>query len=441
MKTSKKLMVIAMAAVLAVVSLTPATFSWYTHNGSNEGTRVNYNDQLPVSVKSGSASVEMKTVVSDEKGEKTNQIPDDYNINPGAVQYYVTTFTNKGVNDVMVDFQLKNMDNDADFVVGSLSPTINEKAYASRASRVKTSYDKTRVYFKTNSQYSAFWAVDNGSLTAESSAAAGSNSTTNDINIAYRESGKTTETMQKMVYAGSDSDTSETGTNKVYYYDVPSDAEYFYFFNHWYLASSSNREWNRTIDITDTTTKGRLFYMTGNEQSGTAVIGGSSKTSDKFKEYKTRAINTNLAGLNSYYSSVRMSTGTNVFADIGLKKTSDADDFVPEYYGSSIEYSSSNPSVASINGDGLITPHTSGTVTITTTIKGVFGDALPPITTTVEIPSKIEQVPILENIRVPHAGSVDENGNEVSNKVDVYWYMRSKKTSGTLQSGGVFFTL
>lgn len=383
----------------------------------------------------------MQTVVSDEKGEKTAQTPSDYDLAPGAVQYYMTTFTNEGVNDVMVDFQLKNMDNDADFIVGSLSPTINEKAYASRASKVKTSYNKTRVYFKTNSKMSSYWAVDNGSLTPESTTAAGgSNSTTNDINIAYLESGKTTETMNKMIFAGTDSDTSETGTNKVYYFDVPSDAEYFYFFNHWYLTSASNREWNRTIDITDTTTKGRLFYMTGNNQSGTAVIGEASKTSDAFKEYKTRAVNTSLVALNSYYSSVRMSTGTSVFADIGLKKTSDADDFVPEYYGYKIEYSSDNKDVATVNNDGLITPISSGSTKIKTKITGVFGDT-EIIETSVVIPSKIEQVPILENIRIPHAGSVDANGNEVKNKVDVYWYIRSKKPSGTLYSDGIFFTL
>ena len=204
MNTTKKLLVIALVAVLAAVSFVPSTFSWYTHNTASDGKKINYNrSDLPVSAKTASGSITMSTVLSDEFGEKTStSVTGINNLAAGSMNYYITTLTNDGDNDVMVDLQMKNLINNADFVIGTISPTLNEKAYASRAVRNKVSYTKTRVYFKTNSSYSSFWAEDNGRLLRETgtympdgttpgstgaagSAAqtSGSTGSTNDINI------------------------------------------------------------------------------------------------------------------------------------------------------------------------------------------------------------------------------------------------------------------
>lgn len=436
MKTTKKLLVLVMVALIAAVSVMPSTFSWYSHNSSNDGQKINYADELPVSMKSGSSTISMSTVKSDANGEKTSTSVTKVNLAPDsgkAIEYYTTTFTNTGANDVMVDLEMSNLVNDADFVIGTLSPTLNEKAYASRATKTKVTNTTTRVYFKTHPDMSAYWSVDNGTLIPESTTAAGSsNTTTNDINIAYKVNGDTNETMAKMTKCtGTDSSSLGNSSTKVYYFDLPSNADYFYFFNHWYLHSASNREWNRTIDITDTTTKGRLYYLTGKSLEG----------DEGYKEYNVTSVQTNLVALNSYYSSVRMSLGSSVFADIGLKMESDEEDFIPEYYGSSITYKvQSGSSVVSVNKDGLITPLSTGTATIRTTITGRFGDTIYK-DTSVTIPEKIAQVPVAQNILIPHPGATDSDGNELSNTVDVHWYVINKSKDYTMETDSIFFTI
>jgi hypothetical protein len=124
-----------------------------------------------------------------------------------------------------------------------------------------------------------------------------------------------------------------------------------------------------------------------------------------------------------------MSSGAGVFADIGLKKTGDADGFVPEYYGASISYSSANSSICTINRDGLITPTGTGNTTVTTTITGKYGDT-DTITTSVNIPSKIKQVPVIQNVRVP-AGE----------KVKIDWYALNKSPQSEMTTSALYYTL
>ena len=429
MKKIKKLVIFAFALALATVSLAPSTYSWYTHNDTDTGNKINYSDNIPISVKSAQNTVLMTTYVSDANGTATttsaSSISLPANATSNAVKYYKTTFTNSGTNDIFVDLNVKTMPNNADFYIGTTSPTVNEKAYASRPVRTKVTGTTVRVYFKTYSGYSSFWSVDNGTLNPNN-AVGSSNGSTNDINIAYTVNG--TESMVKMTKCPTADSTTDGGTSKVYYYDVPSNASSFYFFNHWYLCSSTNREWNRTIDITDLTA-GKLYYLNGGQVDG------------QYKSYTARAVDTELVAVNSYYSNVRMSLGNAVYADIGLKKTSDAEDFIPEYYGASIAYSSSNTSKATVNIDGLITPiatTTSGStdtpVTVTTTITGKYGDTK-ALTTSVSIPANITEVPIITNVRVP-AKSGDTAG-----KVEIDWYALNKSSSTTMTTGDIYYTI
>ena len=438
MKISKRLVTIGMGAVLLAVSVIAPTFSWYNHNGSQSGNEMKYSrSALPVSTKTkNSSNIDYSTKKCDENGlvTDTNEVKRIY-VTPNAdtlgktVQYYKTTFTNNGNTEVFVDFDASDLANSADYVIGTISPTINEKAFASRASRSKASGIKTRVYFRTNNDFKSFWGkyCDDGNnyLTTNMQ---------NDFNIAYKTSGNASEVRAKLHicpfgYDGTQIVTVNNGVetvshsesnpaNSVFWFDLPSDTEYYYFFNHWYYKSSSNVEWNRTIDITDST-PGKLYFLTG------------ASVDAKWKEYDVESSD-DLLAINQSYTSVRMSNGTSVYADIGLKKVNEDDpEFVPEYLGTSIEYSveSASPSgVVSVNMDGLISPHGTGDAVITTTVKGKYGDS-DYVTTAVSIPPYIEQVPIIHNVKVPVKGTTDEStGKEISNTVEIIWYAINRST-------------
>lgn len=415
MKISKKLLMAAALSAMVLLSCVPATFSWYSHSKEYNGTKLNVSeDNFPVSVKSAADCVSYATYISNEKGEATSTAANSINVTPAEkVKYYKTTFTNSGTNDVMVDLETLNLPNNADFSIGTVSPTINEKAYASRAVRNKVSDTTVRVYFKTHSSHNAYWGNYTSDFYPER-AVGSSNGTTNDFNLAYTVG--TTETLVRMnKCSGTDSTNDGTNRTDVYYYDVPSNASSFYFFNHWYLCAATDRNWNRTTDITDLSA-GKLYYLNGGSVDG------------QWKDYTVRAVDTDLVAVNQYYSSVRMSHGTGVFSDITLHKTGDDENFIPEYYGSSIAYSSSNTTVAQVNQDGIITPVGYGTATITTTITGKYGDTR-QVTTTLEIPQQISHVPIIKNVRVPAGESVA-----------VDWYALNKSTEDTMTTTAFLFT-
>ncbi len=415
MKLTKRIFLPVLAVVLILVSTVGTTVSWYSHKGNANGKKMNYAQDLPVSVKSESGTISMTTYISDANGEATNQTVNAISVDAGnKVVYYKTVFQNSGANDVYINLETSELGNNADFYIGTVAPTINEKAYASRPQRTKVSDTSVRVYFKTTNSFSDFWGTYAPDSFFPNNAVGSSNGTTNDFNIAYTEGG--TEHLMVMTQCPTEDTTASGNERKVYYADIPSTADSFYFFNHWYLCSSSNREWNRTLDFKDLS-GGRLYYLTG------------GKVDEKWKECAVKDTDTNLVAVNQHYQSVRMSSGAGVFADIGLKKTGDADGFVPEYYGASISYSSADNNKCTINRDGLITPTGTGNTTVTTTITGKYGDT-DTITTSVNIPSNIKQVPVIQNVRVP-AGE----------KVTIDWYALNKSPSNQMTTSALYYTL
>ncbi len=448
MKISKKLAVGAMAALFVAVSVIPSAFSWYPHSGTESGNSIKYRRQdLPLSAKSASNAITVSTKLADANGEESGSaisggisVAARSSSEKQNIQYYVTTLRNTGSNDVYADLELSELPNNADVSIGTYSPTLNEKAYASRPARSKKSHTSTRVYFKTHSSWSSFWGVDNGSL--ETTHDQGSNTSTNDINIAYKAESATKnfksptssdsnkdETIAKMTKCTNGDTAHEyNSTNNVYYFDLPADTEYFYFFNHWYLKSASNWEWNRTVNISDMS-PGRLYYLNG------------EIFDSKYKDYSVSDINTDLLAVMEYYDSVRMSLGESVFADISLKKESEdeSDEFTPDYYGASITYTSNNTARFTINKDGVITPKASGTGTITTLITGKFGDTV-NLTTNVSIPTQIDQYPIAQNIKLGAAGSKDAEGKP-TDEVKVYWYVENRSSDSAATAASIFVTL
>ena len=457
MKNIIKKPIVAALAVLAIISMIPASFSWYTHNSVQvpNGNKINFIDStLPVSLSSASGAITMHTVIVDKDG---NTLTDDQltQVNANSVKHYKTTFTNTGNNDLMVDFNLSNLGNSSDYFIGSESPTLNEKCYASRASREKATGESVRIYFKSHRNLYPYWTAYEPTPVTADDYTTFKTGLTNDMNVAYKLTTDDTVHYKKLTICNNFSSYEDylapsynsVANNKatvqskidtaVFYADLPVNTEYFFFFDHYYDKDAKNKNWNSTIHITDLS-QGKMYVMTG-ERDG-----------NEYKEYRAEATDTNLTAVIQYYSDVRMSLGSNVTASIGLKKTGDDEDFVPEYYGTEITYTVDNRSgvdtenLITVNRDGLIIPSTNTlsdserTSRVKTTVRGKYGDTK-VIYTIVSIPPAIAQVPIIKNIKVAKSGSTTFDGKP-ANVVDVYWYIKNKSASA-MTGFNIFYTI
>lgn len=465
MKTTKSRVFVIATALLAVVCLIPSTFSWYTHNATETGNRMHIGkNDLPVSMKTDTDSITMQTYSVDDSGEVSSSPVSTFSANINSVQHYQTVFKNTGSDDVMVDLNGAGLGNDSDFYIGTEAPTLNEKCYASRAARTKKTGDTFRVYFKSNRAFYPYWTT----YVSDTVSYSNLSNLVNDMNVAYKLSTDSNIHYSKLTICDNYADYSTTlspsnhttvknmsdGTaknnaieaiksaidNSVFYADLPTNVEYFFFFNHYYSPDDKNKNWNSTVNITDFS-QGKLYAMTG------------ASDGNEYKIYEAQPTNKNLVALNNYYSDVTMSLGESVTADIGLKKNPDGDDdnFVPDYYGSSITYAvvtqtGDTSGLITVNRDGLIFPNTStGTAHVKTTITGQYGDTKEFITT-VNIPSSLDQVPIMKNIRIGKAGSLNSEGKP-ADEVVVEWYMKNNKknnnnnNNSTMTLTSIFFTI
>lgn len=398
MRTTKKLIVLCLAALMACVSMMPATFSWYAHNETVVGNYMQYSRSgLPVS---GSSSVNVSTIAVDKDGNKTNG---DTTVSAVSfadtstkIQYYKTTIDNtSGSGDIYGDLELGRLLNSAAVKAGITSPVINEKGFD--ISKTPTANDKVRVYFVPTTAYQAFWYEGNTS------------SANFDMNIRYFINGEKTDV--KMERINNNSKFKDASTNQyptyIYKCDLPSNVNSFFFFNHYFDKEhdAENNDWNRTPDITDLS-PGTVFRLTG------------KNIEDSYKLYDT-VPSTDVAACMKYYSEVQLDMGG--YIDISLKKTNDnnVDNFSPDYYGTGVTYTSSNTNVATVNNDGLVTAASNistdtATANITTTITGACGDTITK-TTKVTVSKYIEQMPVAQNILV-----------EKGKTVELYWYVINK---------------
>ncbi|MBR1731636.1 MAG: Ig-like domain-containing protein [Ruminococcus sp.] len=163
--------------------------------------------------------------------------------------------------------------------------------------------------------------------------------------------------------------------------------------------------------------------------------GSTNNYNNKDLSYHDSFTETNLC-VYYYYNTATMSVGKT--ADIGLSKgTKEMVDNAEsfDYLGASISYSSSDTTTATVSQDGLITAKKSGNCTITTTITGEFGDTI-ELETAVSIPETISQVPIAQNINLAATG--DEDGKD---EIEIVWYVKNGKASGTASFDNIFYTI
>lgn len=436
MKTTKKILVLCLIAVMAMVAVMPSTFSWYAHSGETnyDGNAAQYTrSDLPLSVQrsANSSELSMETYKADKFGKKTgNALSSFDSISHGTTQRYITTISNSDTtHDFYLDLEMSNISNNANVYVGTCSPVVNEKSYASRATTSLVDWDYEIIYFEPRTHYD--WWKQGVNYNAPTNAYGGGisysddNNTvspTNDMNLCYSIGGSGKYMPMQKCPTG---DTVDSTTYDVYRAFVTSEADDMFFFNHYYVTEDTNKEWNRTPSFSDFA-EGRVYYLNG----------GTNSYNNKDLSYHDSFNETNLC-VYRYYSTATMAIGKT--ANISLNKgtsenIAEGEEF--DYTGKSVSYSvtENNPTtsgntVCTVSQDGLITAKAAGTATVTTTITGEFDDTI-TLETKVNVPSTISQVPIVQNIKVPAGKSVD-----------VVWYVKNSDSSNSSSFSNIFYTI
>lgn len=424
MKTTKKLLVLCLIAVMGVVAVMPSTFSWYAHSGDDhyKGNDIQYQrEDLPLSLQQ-SGGITMKTWTANSYNKKETQLTSNSgfgDIGGNNTQRFITSIKNNGAKDISVNLEMSKLTNNANIFVGTCDPVVNERSFAARATLEKVDWDYEVIYFEPRNHYewwqgysapSSPYCDQNQGITY----AADSITPQTDMNLEYQiGSNSTPMAMEKCPYQ------DHVGSNNydVYRAFVTTEADSLFFFNHYYITENTNLEWNRTPTVNDFA-EGRVYYLNGN----------TNDYNNKDISYHDSFNGSNLC-VYYYYKTATMAAGKT--ANLGLSKgTSDMvvnrEEF--DYTGKSISYSSSNTSIATVSQDGLVTAKASGTANITTTITGEFGDTV-SLVTTVNIPQTINQVPIIQNVKIP----ADE-------EVEVTWYVKNATDNVNASFQNIFVT-
>ena len=418
MKICKKLIVILLALILAVVCFAPATFSWYDHNGSLSGDRLSYTrETLPVSA--GEVSIDTKKfrmdgdkLYYDDKGNKeyaANQ-SNPKSVAAGATQYYGTVITNTGTADAYVNLYLNSVTNSTNNYIGTLQPSLTEKGFSSTV-HLKNK-NKVRVYFQWDKATNAWNATGARTYVVSTSA----NGT-----VAITQFDTTNHKLE-----------NKAALNNVttYYADLIDGAVSFYFATDAGTTSNINmttgevtQAWYRTKTITNVQAE-TGYYLTGSTDDTTWNA-----------QYTSFSVPGGVSVM-TYFDTVQINADQHAY--ITLNKGTN-------FTGESVSYSVTSGSYVTVNGNtGFITAASDLDVddnvvaTITTTITGSLGDV-----TTVESkvinPQKLNSAAIALNVRVP-GRSVDDNGDIVDGATEVVWYIKNKNSDKVCNFESIYYT-
>ena len=424
MKTTKKLIALALVLAMGAVAMIPSTFSWYDHNDSQTGWGMGYHkNNLPLS--SGSiSSLETKKYRMDENDDRKIFYDDKGNkeydggaitsgsVGAGKTQYYGTTFSNIGIQPVYVNLYLKDFKHDPQNYVGTIAPSLTHKGLSSSVHLANS--NSVRIYFQWDNankwndedakHYVVFQTKDSsGYICFEDTSG----------NYAYTK-GQITKSddatllaIQKKILC----DNKNELINKIeatYYVDLPSNTTEFYFATDGHdsgVTISGNtltvkKDWYRTKAITNIHAE-TGYYLTGNTDDTT---GNAQYTSF------------NVPGgisVNTYYDTVTMAAGQHAYITLNNGV---------HFTGESVAYSNGTGNVTVNANTGYVTAANNysigSTATLNTTITGSLGDTK-TITTNIQNPDTLDSMPVASNVEVP--GGTSENPGTV----EIVWYIQN----------------
>ncbi len=417
MKKHKLTLVIVLGLVLCLLCGMTTTFSWFSREYpksadkvGEDGDTLKWSGQYKIS---NGQNISIKTVESNDDGTTfgENEVTDfGGSLQAGKRRYFCTEISNAGNTDQNVSLFLKNLKasdsaSASGLYVGVNKPLKTYKSYSnivgSSSTYVKPSLEKCRFYFDTNDVLS--WK-----------------DSTTVIRMRYGTGDTSAPNWQDTVVM-----TQISGQSKrVLFADIPVTAKVVQFY-----ANNDSTDANATP------------YMLLESYCPDLSVSNCYKfilraaTDGQYNNHNcdTKSFDkplTDGANVINYYSIANIPLGSTFNA--GLVAGTD-------YIGNSISYSSSSNSVFTVNSSGVITPVSTGTANLTTTITGgAYGDTY-SVTTTINITSAstdLIDAPIVTNLEV---GAAKADGATVSK---VYWYIKNDSSSEVKYTlSGVYISL
>ena len=489
MKTTKKLLVICLIAVMAMVSVMPSTFSWYAHNGtvSYQGNEIEYVPSSNRQLKGdgNTKTFSLGTNVTDIKSVTINGASTSaYTFNPetGEITFNTVPKVNAIIDIRCTHSVPLSLKQSGGLTMTTYKADKNSKQIGGEITtfgNIETG--KTQRYItkiKNNGANAVSVDLGMSNITNDSKVSVGvcspvineksyaSRAAVNkvdwDYNVIYFEPRTHYDWWKQGVnYNAPNSPYFNLQNNIVYNFDTNTvtgnnDMNLEYQVgatpHQMALQECPNQDNSYTVYRAFIPTEAdslfffNHYYVTEDKnmewnrtptisdfyEGRTYYLAGTENSNgynNKDISYHDSFTETNLC-VYHYYNTATMSVGKT--ADIGLKKgtkemLNTAEDF--DYLGKSIIYSSSNTNIATVSKDGLITAKGSGTATITTTITGEYGDTV-ELETKVNIPQSISQVPIAQNIKI-----------EADEEAEIIWYVKNSKASGNANFDNIFITV
>lgn len=395
MKKTKYFLVSIMAIVLCLMCLMTTTFSWFTRPADSGGMLEWKNSESGLNYKtSDGKDISMVTYELSEDGKSSAQDPvtsfsNSTGIASGHRKYYRTDITNSGDADQSVSLYMSGLDvTQGNLHIGVNNPLKTYKEYSGA-----TNAPSTRVAKSINRQniYVGLHKDEIDDLISKIDYI----HTYNGSNYETVELSSKNDTGSKASYYpddfpdGSKKWNGEQQQFKMYVMTVSSSRETFMLKAHSGTNGSGGDGWYETPKATISSNQLLTFYQYG----GTYYLE---------QEYSNPA-----AKLLTFYSEATVYSGKTVE--------------IPAT-GHSITYKSSNEDIATVSSNGTVTGKKAGTVKITATSTGIYGDTLESECVVTVKETDDGDIPIVTNYLVP----AKKDGNDTT--VSVYWYINNEGT-------------
>ena len=414
----KTLLVFVLTALLVVLSTGVPTFSWFARPQSQNGNSLEYavNSSDGVIAYDG-GGVSMTTYISVDDGvsfsdSSTPPAPVDFTVaanrqhtlgttSPSNRVYYKTVLTNTSGSDQNVSLYVKNFNTGSagEVCIGVNDPIKAFKNYSHYnvvkplPTKASAQGDTTkRVYFLPGNNNHWYDGHDTGWSSGSYDVYSGTNSA--DIDSNNGSSG--TKTHMTQIGSGN-------AESSYFYADIPADHNKMFIS----VANWNGTDYKRTQTFTNLTGDGLTKL-----QSLLFNLNGSYTN---YHNAWSSVTTTTGARIASYYSSAQL--GVNDTIDLSLESS---------MCSGTINYqiTSSDPSVASVNGSGVVTGLAAGTATLTYTATGAHNDTVTKscsitVNAYASESNTIANAPIVTNLLIP--GDTTDNRN----KQEVYWFIQN----------------